>query len=140
VTIGVLVAITIVSGVLLLTHTSSQAEAENRVDREVTQLLVGIPQHQNVLGRSTAAVTLEVFGDLKDPDSRSWFLKDLLAIIRDYVRPGVLKLEYRSYKTNTYRPQTFVKEQTAALAAGAQDRLWNYIDTTSRTSHARSRA
>lgn len=128
-TVSVLVAITVISGVFLLTHTSSRAAAEHRFDREVTQLLAGIPQHQNTLGSPTAPVTLEVFADLKDPDSRSWFLNDLPAIIRDYVRPGTLKLEFRSYKTNTYRPQTFVKEQTAALAAGAQNRLWNYIDT-----------
>ncbi len=72
---------------------------------------------------------LQVFLDLKDPDSRFWFLHHLSAIIHDQVRTGALKLEYRAYKTNTFRPQTFVKEQTAALAAGAQNKLWNYIDT-----------
>jgi protein-disulfide isomerase len=114
---------------LLLRPGSSQAAAEHKIDHEVTQLLAGIPQHQRTLGNPTAPVTLQVFIDLKDPDSRSWFLTDLPAIIHNFVRTGTLKLEYHAYKTNTFRPQTFVKEQTAALAAGAQDKLWNYIYT-----------
>jgi len=112
-----------------LGHTTSQAAAEDRIDHEVSTLLAGIPQQERTLGNPTAPVALEVFLDLKDPDSRAWFLANLPGIIHNYVRPGVLKLEYHAYKTNTYRPQTFVKEQTAALAAGAQNKLWNYIDT-----------
>jgi protein-disulfide isomerase len=114
---------------LLLRAGNSQAAAEHKIDHEVTQLLAGIPQYQRTLGNPTAPVTLQAFIDLKDPDSRSWFLTDLPAIIHDFVRTGTLKLEYHAYKTNTYRPQTFVKEQTAALAAGAQNKLWNYIYT-----------
>ncbi|MGA2451883.1 MAG: thioredoxin domain-containing protein [Solirubrobacteraceae bacterium] len=114
---------------LLLRPGSSQALSEHKIDREVTQLLAGIPQHQSTLGNPTAPVTLQVFLDLKDPDSRSWFLKDLPAIINDQVRTGEVKLEYHAYKTNTYRPQEFVRDQTAALAAGAQDKLWNFIYT-----------
>ena len=126
---AVLVAVAIVSGISLLDRGDSRAAAEHKITHEVTRLLGGIPQRESTLGDPNAPVTLEIFGDLKDPDSRSWFLKDLPAIIRDYVRPGSLKLEYRSYKTNTHSPQEFVKQQTAALAAGAQDRLWNFIDT-----------
>jgi hypothetical protein len=70
-----------------------------------------------------------VFGDLKDQDSAGWFTRYLPAIIQDYVRTGALKLEYRGYKRNTFSPQEFVKEKTAALAAGAQDKLSNYVDT-----------
>jgi protein-disulfide isomerase len=122
-----LVAVAILAAITVLDHASNRAAVESRVDSEVSRLLAGIPQHANTLGDHTAPITLEVFGDLKDPDSRSWFLKDLPTIIRDYVRTGTLKLEYRSYKTNTFSPQEFVKEQTAALAAGTQDKLWNYI-------------
>jgi protein-disulfide isomerase len=129
--VGVLILAAIVGTAVgfLLRPGSSQAASEHRIDREVTKLLTGIPQHQSTLGRPTAPVTLQVFIDLKDPDSRSWFLTDLPAIIHDYVRTGTLKLEYRAYKTNTHSPQEFVKDQTAALAAGAQNKLWNFIYT-----------
>jgi hypothetical protein len=113
----------------LLSHTASRAATEDRIDREVSALLVGIPQRERTLGKPAAPVTLEVFLDLKDPDCRSWFLTQLPAIIHDYVRAGALELEYRSYKTNTFSPQEFVKEQTAALAAGAQNKLWTFIYT-----------
>ncbi len=45
------------------------------------------------------------------------------------MRTGALELCYHAFKRNTYWPAVFVRQQTAALAAGAQDRLWNYIDT-----------
>ena len=86
-----------------------------------------MPQRAGTLGSPSAPVTLEVFLDLKDPDSRTWFLTDLPAILREFVRPGTVRLEYRAYKTNTFSPQEFVEDQTAALAAGAQNKLWNYL-------------
>jgi hypothetical protein len=114
----------------LVSHTNnSRAAAEEHIDREVTALLAGIHQRGRALGEAAAPVTLEVFLDLKDPDSRFWFLNHLPAIIQNQVRTRALKLEYRAYKTNTFSPQTFIKEQTAALAAGAQNKLWDYIDT-----------
>ena len=124
-----LAAATVLTALVLIPHTGSQAAAERRIDHEVNTLLAGIPQRERTLGNPAAPVTLQVFLDLKDPDSRNWFLTKLPAIIHSYVRTGALKLEYRAYKTNTFKPQTFVKGQTAALAAGAQDKLWNYIDT-----------
>jgi protein-disulfide isomerase len=124
-----LAAAAVVAAIALLAHTNSQAAAESRIDHEVSALLAGIPQRASTLGNPNAPVNLQVFLDLKDPDSRSWFLKDLPAIISDEVRTGALKLEYHAYKTNTRSPQEFVKDQTAALAAGAQDKLWNYIYT-----------
>jgi hypothetical protein len=117
-------ALSIVVAVAGRTHDDTRVE---RADRQASALLAGIPERVRVLGSPSAPVTLEVSLDLKDPDSRTWFLTDLPAILRDYVRPGTVKLEYRAYKTNTFSPQEFVKDQTAALAAGAQDKLWNYI-------------
>jgi hypothetical protein len=107
----------------------SHGVLESKIDHDVSTLLNGIPQTQSRLGASRAPVTLQIYLDLKDPDSRNWFLKDLPAIVRTYVRPGTLKLEYRAYKTNTRNPVEFVRDQTAALAAGAQNKLWNYIYT-----------
>jgi hypothetical protein len=128
--IVVLLAIVVAAGVLVLTrHASSQATLEREVDRKVSAQLTGIPQEGATLGRRTAPVTMEVFVDLEDPTSRWWFREDLPAIIDAYVRTGALRLRYHAFKRNTYWPAVFVKQQTAALAAGAQDRLWNYIET-----------
>jgi hypothetical protein len=128
---GVLAALVVATifAARILNHSSARAVPESKIDHDVSTLLEGVPQTQSRLGARDAPVTLQVFLDLKDPDSREWFLKDLPKIIRTYVRPGKLRLEYRAYKTNTFYPGEFVRDQTAALAAGAQNRLWNYIYT-----------
>jgi hypothetical protein len=127
----VAVALAVIAGLIVgpMLRSSGSGVSESKIDHEVTALLDGVPQTQNSLGAPAAPITLQVFLDLKDPDSRSWFLKDLPSIVRAYVRPGAVKLEYHAYKTNTRDPAEFVRDQTAALAAGAQSRLWDYIYT-----------
>ncbi len=124
-----LIAVAVIGTVLLVSPNSSRAGQDARYDREVSKLLAGIPQEGRTLGSPAAPVTLQVFADLEDNDSRRWVLTLLPAIIRKFVRPGILKIEYRSYKTNTIHSETFVKQQAAAIAAGAQNELWNFIDT-----------
>jgi protein-disulfide isomerase len=126
---GALVAVAIVATLAVDGHGSSHVAAdEHRIDRAVVALLAGIPQHGSTLGKRTAPIMLEVFNDLEDPTSRSWFIDALPPIVEDYVRTGAIELRYHSFKTNTFWPAVFVKQQTAALAAGAQNRLWNFID------------
>lgn len=108
---------------------NSRAAGELRVDRAVSSLLGGIQQRGDTLGTPGAPFTLEVFADLECHDSREWFTKYLPGIVRELVRPGVLKIQYRSFKTDTIWPKVFVNQQTAALAAGAQGKMWNYIET-----------
>lgn len=128
---GALTIATVLVAVLLLTgHTNSHAAQNQRIiDRKITRLLAGVPQQGRTLGNPAAPVTLQVFADLEDEDSRRWVLSFLPSIIQEFVRPGILKIEYRSFKTNTLQPQPFVKQQTAAVAAGAQNKLWNFIET-----------
>jgi protein-disulfide isomerase len=94
-------------------------------------LLSGIPQHGTELGYANAPVTLQFFGDLQCLDSRRVMLGALPVLIRHFVRTGKLKMIYRSLETDTKsaggRPE-FVDQQGAALAAGRQNKLWNFID------------
>src|SRR5437588_1346022 len=95
---------------------------------EVTALLAGIPQHGSTLGDPSPPVTVEFFGDLQCPYCRLFTLQVLPSLIRGYVRPGKLKIEYRSLETATRDPETFQIQQVAALAAGKQNKLWEFID------------
>jgi hypothetical protein len=113
----------------VIIRVTQSPDRQTELDRQVTRLLADIPQHDRTLGYPTAPVTLEVFADLKDPDSRNWWNNYLPAVIKQDVRTGRLQLRFHSYKTNTNSPVEFVTEQTAALAAGAQNKLWNYADT-----------
>lgn len=108
---------------------NAHAELERYTHRTVKQLLSGIPQEGATLGDPRAPVTLQVFADLECHDSRNWFTTDLPPIVQAFVRPGILKIEYRSFKTDTIWPAIFVNQQTAALAAGAQNKMWDFIET-----------
>jgi hypothetical protein len=121
---GVLVTVAVLGAVMVAGANSSH---DSRIGREVSALLTGIPQEGQTLGASTAPVTLQLFAELEDYSSDRWFLTLLPAIIREFVRTNLLRIEYRSFKTNTISSETFVKQQAAALAAGAQNKLWNYV-------------
>jgi hypothetical protein len=103
--------------------------ARERVGRDVRSLLAGIPQHGETLGRPSAPVTLVFYGDLECLTTKHWVLKNLPAIIRSYVRPGAMKIEFHAFKTDTHDSREFSAQQTSALAAGAQDKLWPFIET-----------
>lgn len=123
---GALVVVAGLCGVMVAGANNSH---NSRATRKVEALLGGIPQEGQTLGAPTAPVTMQLFAELEDYSSEGWFLGYLPAIIREFVRTNVLKIEYRAFKTNTIGSEMFVKQQAAALAAGAQDKLWNYAYT-----------
>ncbi|HEY2571055.1 MAG TPA: thioredoxin domain-containing protein [Solirubrobacteraceae bacterium] len=96
--------------------------------KEVTALLSGIPQNGNTLGSPKAPVTMAYFGDLECPICKDFTLGALPTLIQKYVRTGKLKIEYRNLETATREPETFRTQQTAALAAGKQNKGWYYIE------------
>lgn len=95
----------------------------------VDALLAGIPQHGSVLGKQTAPVTLQWFGDLQCPFCKEFALGALPVIIKKWVRSGQLRLVYRSMQTATHEATVFKTQQVAALAAGRQQRMWNFLET-----------
>lgn len=97
------------------------------VQEEVAALLTGIPQSGNALGSSTAPVTLQFFGDLQCPTARTFALIALPYLIREWVRAGAARIEFRSLRSVS-QPEAFEAQQVAALAAGAQDKLWDYVE------------
>jgi protein-disulfide isomerase len=94
-------------------------------------LLLGIPQHGSTLGYNNAPVTLQFFGDLQCVDSRRVMLGALPFLIRHWVRAGKLRIRFRSTETDTSGAggwYEFREQQTAAMTAGKQGKLWNFID------------
>jgi len=105
-----------------------KSPAANQATTEVTSLLQGIPQSADTLGKASAPVTLQYFGDLECPVCREFTLGALPTLINKYVRAGKLKIEYRSLETATREPETFRTQQIAALAAGKQNLMWHYVE------------
>lgn len=94
----------------------------------VSSLLTGIPQAGNRLGNPAAPVTVSYFGDLECPVCRDFTLTSLPEVIVKEVRSGKLQIQYRSLQTATPDPSTFQRQQVAALAAGKQNRMWQYVE------------
>ena len=134
--IGIVVAGVIAAIVVILIATGSSSKTAikagtpqaNTSVTEVNTLLAGIPQQGNVLGNPNAPVTLRYFGDLECPICKEFTLGALPSLIGTYVRQGKLKIEYNSMETATREPEVFKTQQVAALAAGKQAKMWNYIE------------
>ncbi|MGN6587679.1 MAG: DsbA family protein [Solirubrobacterales bacterium] len=113
--------------VLIVVNSSNGSGGDTNLEEvaEVKQLLKGIPQEGMVLGDPRAPVELVEFGDLQCPVCKGYSEEILPPIIESKVKKGEVKLGFRNF--------TIIGEQSlpagaAALAAGEQDRGWNYVE------------
>jgi protein-disulfide isomerase len=137
--LGIVVGVVVVAIVVVLIATGGGGSSKtppkpgtaqaSSSEREVTSLVGGIPQNGNTLGSPTAPVTLQYFGDLECPICKDFTLGALPSIIQKWVREGKVKIEYRSLETATREPEVFRTQQVAALAAGKQNKMWDFLET-----------
>jgi protein-disulfide isomerase len=138
---GVLVGAAIVIGVAIAissgnstanTNPHPTTAAQEQISHQVATLLDGVPQHGATLGKPSAPVTMTYFGDLECPICKDFTLNGGLSqLVKNEVRNGKVKIVYRSYCTATCNgpgQQVFNTQQVAALAAGEQQRFWNYAE------------
>lgn len=96
---------------------------------QVNALLGGIPQSGPVLGNPNAKVTMDYYGDLECPICRDFTLNGgFPQLVANDVRDGKVKVVYRAFQTATPTVQTFQTQQVAALAAGEQNKFWNFAE------------
>jgi protein-disulfide isomerase len=84
----------------------------------------GVPQHDDMLGKASAPVTLTVFEDPQCPYCRQWNIDTLPTLVEKYVRTGRINLAYRGVVV--IGPNS-VAGLRAAYAAGQQNKLWNMV-------------
>ena len=92
---------------------------------DTSRMLAGIPQRGNVLGNASAPVTLVEYADIQCPYCGVWARDALPTLVDSYVRPGKVKLVFHGLAF--VGPDSEPALRTA-LAAGAQNRLWNVVD------------
>lgn len=100
------------------------APAPDQHARAGSTLLRGIPQNGAVLGRPGAPVTLVEFADVQCPYCATWSNTAFAAIVRDYVRPGKVRLVFSGMAfigPDSERGLRF------AVAAGRQGKLWETL-------------
>ena len=93
--------------------------------RASTAMLAGIPQRGLTLGKANAPVRVVEFADLQCPFCRDYALNTMPRLVRDYVRPGTVRMEFRSL---AFIGPDSVRVARVAQAAGQQGKLWNFID------------
>jgi protein-disulfide isomerase len=98
----------------------------------VNQLLTGIPQSGNTLGNPKAPVTMTYYGDLKCPVCQAFTLQGgFPQLVSNDVRSGKVKVVYDAFCTATCSgpaPNEFPVQQAAALAAGKQNKFWQFTE------------
>lgn len=94
---------------------------------ETASLLRGIPQRGDALGTPRAPLTLVEYAEPQCPYCGAWSREVLPAIVRDYVRPGKVRLVFRGL---AFIQPIADSERAlrAAAAAGRQGRLWHVVD------------
>ena len=128
VVVAIIVVIVVATGGGSKKGPATSKHQENAVTGQVNTLIGGIPQSGNTLGSPSAPVTMQYFADLECPICRDFTEGALPTVISSDVRPGKLKIEFRSLQTATREPETFKTQQVAALAAGKQQKAWYYIE------------
>jgi protein-disulfide isomerase len=93
--------------------------------RESTAMLSGIPQSGLTLGNPTAPVRVIEFADLQCPFCRDYSLNTMPRLVQDYVRPGKVRMEFRSL---AFIGPDSVRAARVAQSAAEQNKLWNFVD------------
>jgi protein-disulfide isomerase len=68
------------------------------------------------------------FGDLECPICKDFTLGSFPDLVRNEVRQGKVKVVYQAFETATPDPTVFRTQQVAALAAGKQNKFWNFVE------------
>ena len=87
-------------------------------------VVAGIPQKGTVLGSGGANVRLLQFEDIQCPVCKTYTDDVLPAIIDEYVRPGLVKIDFRGL---AFLGEDSLKALKIAVAAGFQNKLWEVV-------------
>lgn len=120
-------AIVAVLVVIIVTASGGDDGGDTNLERvaEVNQELEGIPQEGLVLGDPNAPVELFEFGDLQCPVCKAASEQVLPGLIEGQIAQGQAKLVFRNF--TIIGPQS-IPAGAAAIAAGMQNRGWNFLD------------
>lgn len=135
---GVVLAAIAVVVVLIAVSSGGSGTHETGLQKGSTQsktvagieaLLNGIPQSGATLGNPHAPVTMTYFGDLECPICQEFTLHGGFSqLVSNDVRQGKVKVIYKAFETATRNPSVFKTQQVAALAAGKQQKFWNFAE------------
>jgi protein-disulfide isomerase len=124
---AVFLAIVAVVVLIVIQASSGDSGGDTKLEEvaAVDSLLGGIPQEELVLGDPKAPVELIEYGDLQCPVCKQYAEEVLPPIIEGAVKQGQAKIAFHNF--TIIGPQS-IPAGTAAMAAGKQQRGWNYLE------------
>lgn len=133
VAVVVAIAAALVAGSLLLRDGGNDAAPAGTGGETTTSdsanpalaTVAGIPQSGTVLGDPKATVTLIQFEDIQCPVCKTYTDNAFPAIVDEYVRPGLVKIDLRGL---TFLGPDSEKALRIAVAAGYQNKLWEVVE------------
>lgn len=131
-TLVVAIAIVVIA-VLVASSGGNDQKVSTREKVKTTDLFSGVAQSGVTLGNPQAKVTMYEFADLQCPFCREYTVGQggndpnavFPQIVNKYVKPGKVKIVWRNL---TFIGPDSVTAARAALAAGQQNRLWDFVD------------
>jgi protein-disulfide isomerase len=127
--VGVTLAVAIAIGAIAIAISSSGDSGGKKPTKSQTEgtsnLFTGIAQNGITLGNQQAKVTLYEFADLQCPFCKQYTDTVFPQLVNKYVKPGKVKMVWRNL---TFIGPDSVTAARAAAAAGAQNKLWDFID------------
>ena len=144
VVVAVVIAISVSGGGTGQPAPKPGSTASNADVTAVSNLLNGIPQSGQTLGRPSAPVTITEYADLECPVCGAFSLPTSKTasdgaqgtgyfdqLVNQYVRTGKAKVVYKSMETATAggpNASMWAQQQASAYAAGLQNKAWYYIE------------
>ena len=123
---AVFLAIVAVVILIVVNSGSEGGDAENLQGAgEIDALVGGVPQNGMTLGKPEAKVELIEYGDLQCPACKAYAEEILPQVIENKVDSGAAKITFHNF--TIIGPQS-APAGAAALAAGEQQRGWNFIE------------
>lgn len=135
--IGVLVAaVAVVAVAIAVSSGGGKSETglvkstkSTKLVSQIDSMLAGVPQSGTTLGNPHAPVTMTYYGDLQCPVCQDFTINGgFPQLVAKDVRDGKVKVVYRNFESATADPKVFTTQQVAALAAGKQNRFWQYME------------
>ena len=119
-------AVCVVAVLIIISQSGDDSAGSGTKDSAlIDKQLQGIPQSGTVLGDPKAKVSVTEFGDLQCPACQQFSTDTAPDLISGPVSDGDVKYEFRQYVIIGPDSKTAAE---AALAAGEQNRYWNFIE------------
>jgi protein-disulfide isomerase len=116
----------LIGGAIALSQSGGDDDDEPSVPTgDVQALIDSLPQNGNTIGEDDAPETVVEFADLQCPFCRQFAIQEIPKLLEGPVANGEIEISFRNWVILGEDSETAA---AAALAAGEQDRLWNFIE------------